>query len=73
MPRDGEVEEDAEYINSPKPEVHTSTQQMMAQGDDLNRPKKSYSSKPYRGDNPMAETRNLMKQYESMLKDVKAK
>ena len=64
-----EVEE-SEYANEPDPTVHTSTTAMINQGNDLNRPKRSYSDRPYRGDNPMAETRDLLKQYASMRKDI---
>lgn len=62
--------EEGEFANSAedpqRPSVHTSTTDMINQGNDLNRPKKSYSSRPYRGDNPMAESNQLLKQYNMM-------
>lgn len=42
------------YANEPKVKV-MSTDTIMKQGNDLNRPKKSYSSKPGKHDNPMAD------------------
>lgn len=73
-----EVEED-QFANTPEPSVHTSTAQMMNQGNDLNRPKQQYArSQP--GDNPMAvrrgqmqETAALYKQYSALLAGVKSK
>ena len=64
---------ESEYANEPDPSVHTSTTDMINQGNDLNRPKKSFSSKPYRGDNPMAESRKLLTQYEQMKAAVSLK
>lgn len=62
--------EEGEFANSAedpqRPSVHTSTTDMINQGNDLNRPKKSYSHRPYRGDNPMAESNQLLKQYNMM-------
>ena len=69
--RGGGVEEDTEYANTPDPEVHTSTTQMINQGDDLNRSKKQYPMTANRAANPMAESRALLKQYSSMVKDIK--
>jgi alpha-D-ribose 1-methylphosphonate 5-triphosphate synthase subunit PhnI len=72
-----EVEED-EYANAPDPSVHTSTTDMINQGNDLNRPKKQFT-RAQPGDNPMAaqtpmqETRELLKQYASILKDLRTK
>jgi hypothetical protein len=61
---------EGEFANSAedpqRPSVHTSTTDMINQGNDLNRPKKSYSHRPYRGDNPMAESNQLLKQYNVM-------
>ena len=73
---DGDIDE-AEYANSPDPEVHTSTTQMINQGNDLNRPKQMYA-RAQPGDNPMAvrpmdEARKLMQQYEAMKRDVTSK
>lgn len=70
----GEMDE-AEYANSPEPEVHTSTTQMINQGNDLNRPKQMYA-RAQPGDNamavnPMREARALMRQYEAMKNSIK--
>mgnify|MGYP003418425160 CR=1 FL=1 len=70
----GEMDE-AEYANSPEPEVHTSTTQMINQGNDLNRPKQMYA-RAQPGDNamavnPMREARALMRQYEAMKNSVR--
>jgi hypothetical protein len=40
-------------VDDSEPEYKTIAD-VMNKGDDLNRPKKSFSGKPYRGDNPMA-------------------
>ena len=40
-------------VGDSEPEYNTIAD-VMNKGDDLNRPKKSFSGKPYRGDNPMA-------------------
>jgi hypothetical protein len=40
-------------VGDSQPEYNTIAD-VMNRGDDLNRPKKSFSGKPYRGDNPMA-------------------
>jgi hypothetical protein len=40
-------------VGDSEPEYNTIAD-IMNKGDDLNRPKKSFSGKPYRGDNPMA-------------------
>ena len=40
-------------VGDSEPEYNTIAD-VMNRGDDLNRPKKSFSGKPYRGDNPMA-------------------
>lgn len=61
---EGEFANSAE--NPARPEVHTSTTDMINQGNDLNRPKKSFSHRPYRGDNPMAESAKLLTQYNAM-------
>jgi hypothetical protein len=71
--KDGPKERDIEYTNSPREETAGADASFPA-GTDLNRPKKSYSDKPYRGDNPMAESKedNLWQTYETMINDVKA-
>lgn len=68
---DDEEVEEAEYANEPDPQVHTSTTQMINQGDDLNRPKKQgYPLRPL-GNNPMAEARALMKEYDLFKSEFK--
>jgi hypothetical protein len=71
--KDGPKERDIEYTNSPREETAGADASFPA-GTDLNRPKKSYSDKPFRGDNPMAESKedNLWSAYETMINDVKA-
>jgi hypothetical protein len=71
--KDAPKERDIEYTNSPHEETAGADASFPA-GTDLNRPKRSYSDKPYRGDNPMAESKedNLWRTYEEMIKDVKA-
>jgi hypothetical protein len=68
-------ERDIEHTNTPREEV-AGTNAAIPSGTDLNRAKKSYSDKPFRGDNPMsvAESKEeaLWKSYENMIKDVKA-
>jgi hypothetical protein len=70
---DGPKERDIEYTNTPREET-AGIDASIPSGDDLHRAKKSYSGKPYRGDNPMAESKedNLWSAYESMINDVKA-
>lgn len=63
--------EESEYANEPDPTVHTSTTDMINQGNDLNRPKRQNYPRRNPGDNPMAETRGLMKQYEAMKNSIK--
>lgn len=71
---DAEVEEgEGEYVNAPDPSVHTSTTDMINRGDDLNRPKRQNYDIRNLGNNPMAEARNLMKQYEAFKDEVKVK
>lgn len=43
-----------DYANSPNAQVATDNQFPVDHGNDLHKPKSSYSDKPYRGDNPMA-------------------
>ena len=62
---------EADYANEPDPVVHTSTTQMINQGNDLNRPKKMDYPLRARGDNPMSESAKLMQEYEDFKKDVK--
>lgn len=68
---------EGEFANSAEepaqPEVHTSTTAMINQGDDLNRPKKQSWPIRNKGDNPMAETRSLMKQYNAMKASISLK
>jgi len=69
---DGEVDEaEGEYVNAPDPTVHTSTTDMINRGNDLNRPKRQDFTIRNLGNNPMAETRNLFKQYEAIKDTVK--
>ena len=72
---EGPKERDVEYTNSPR-EEQAGSDAAFPGGTDLNRPKKSYSDKPYRGDNPMAvseaKEEALWKSYETMINDVKA-
>jgi hypothetical protein len=72
---DGPKERDVEYTNSPR-EEQAGADAAFPAGTDLNRPKKSYSDKPFRGDNPMAvseaKEEELWKAYESIINDVKA-
>ena len=72
---DGPKERDVEYTNSPR-EEQAGADAAFPGGTDLNRPKKSYSDKPFRGDNPMAvaeaKEEALWKSYETMINDVKA-
>ena len=71
---EGPKERDIEHTNSPR-EEQAGADASFPGGNDLNRPKKSYSDKPFRGDNPMAvqeaKEEALWKAYESMIKDVK--
>lgn len=66
-----EEAEEGEYVNAPDPTVHTSTTDMINRGNDLNRPKRQDYTVRNLGNNPMAETRNLFKQYEAMKDSVK--
>ena len=72
---EGPKERDVEYTNTPREEV-AGTDAAIPSGTDLNRAKKAYSDKPYRGDNPMAvaeaKEESLWKAYESMVNDIKA-
>ena len=74
MTGDVEIDEerDIEYANTPD-EQTAPVSAAIPSGTDLHRAKKSYSDKPYRGDNPMAESKEaaLWKQYESLIGDVK--
>ena len=56
-----------EFVNRPN-EKYSSVSSVTASGNDLNRSKTSFSSKPYRGDNPMAE---LQTKLESLYNDLK--
>ena len=64
-------ERDIEYVNTPREET-APLDAAIPSGTDLNRAKKSYSDKPYRGDNPMAvKEAALWKKYESMINSIK--
>lgn len=54
------------YANEPNP---TSTGTNIVDGDDLNEPKKSFSGKPYRGDNPMQEA--LVSRLSGLYQEIK--
>lgn len=68
---DMEESEEGEYVNAPDPTVHTSTTDMINRGDDMQRPKRQDFTIRNLGNNPMAETRNLFKQYEAIKNTVK--
>ena len=72
---DGMMEErDIEYINTPREKV-APLAAATPNGTDMHRAKKSYSDKPYHGDNPMAVQESvedkLWKSYSSMLQGLK--
>lgn len=74
-PHEVEVKEEPEYGNSPD-EQYQGVDAIIHQGNDLNREKKQYASKPKMGDNPMAEDvlaleSKLAAEYESIKKEVK--
>jgi hypothetical protein len=63
---------DIEYTNTPREKV-APIGAAYPSGTDLHKAKKSYSDRPYRGDNPMADRRveeTLWKKYSSMLKGL---
>lgn len=62
-------ERDIEYTNTPREET-AGLDAAIPSGNDMHRAKKSYSDKPYRGDNPMAVEDSLWESYESMIKGV---
>ena len=67
-----EEERDIEYVNTPDEKV-APLSAAYPSGSDLHRAKKSYSDKPYRGDNPMAESieeNTLWKKYSDMLQGL---
>lgn len=66
-----EIETESEYANEPQPMVHTSTTAMINQGNDMNRSKKMGYPMRNLGNNPMAEARTLIRQYNADLKDIK--
>jgi len=74
LEEDGPKERDIEYTNTPREET-ASPEAAYPGGTDLNRPKKSYSDKPFRGDNPMAvaeaKEEALWKAYKGMIGSVK--
>ena len=68
-----EEEREVEYLNTPREKV-APADAAYPSGTDMHRAKKSYSDKPYRGDNPMAVKENaddsLWKKYTGMLKSL---
>lgn len=68
-----EEERDIEHLNTPREKV-APADAAYPSGTDMHRAKKSYSDKPYRGDNPMAVKENaddsLWKKYTGMLKSL---
>ena len=66
-------EREIEHTNTPREKV-APADAAYPSGDDMHRAKKSYSDKPYRGDNPMAvkeaEEDSLWKKYSGMLKSM---
>jgi hypothetical protein len=72
---DGPKDRNIDHTNTPR-EEQAGADAAFPGGTDLNRPKKSYSDKPFRGDNPMAvseaKEEQLWKAYESMINDIKA-
>ncbi len=64
-------ERDIEYTNTPNEKIG-GLDTAIPSGNDMHRAKRSYSDKPYRGDNPMAvKEEQLWKSYESLINDVK--
>jgi hypothetical protein len=63
--------DETEYDNQPDPEVYATTQQQMNFGDKSQQGRRQPMTQP--GNNPMAESRRLMREYESMIHGVKAK
>ena len=68
-----EEERDIEYTNTPNEKIGP-VSAAIPSGDDMHRAKKSYSDKPYRGDNPMAVAEakedSLWNKYAGMLKGL---
>ena len=66
-------ERDIEYANTPNEKIG-SVSAAVPSGDDMHKAKKSYSDKPYQGDNPMAVQEaaddGLWKKYSGMLKSL---
>ena len=75
LEEDSPKEREIEYTNTPREQV-AGTDAAIPAGADLNRAKKAYSDKPFRGDNPMAVKEAiqdaLWKDYQAMIDDVKA-
>ncbi len=64
-------ERDIEYTNTPNEKIG-GLDTAIPSGTDMHRSKKSYSDKPYRGDNPMAvKEEALWKSYENLINSVK--
>lgn len=74
-PVEVDEERDIEYSNTPNEKI-SGIDAAIPSGTDLHRAKKSYSDKPYRGDNPMAVAESkddgLWKKYSSLIKNLKA-
>jgi hypothetical protein len=65
-------ERETEYANTPEEEYQT-VDTIIRQGNDLNREKRQYASKPRLGDNPMAEEVSLEEQFEELYNSVLVK
>ena len=68
---DIDEERDIEHVNTPREKI-APVSAAYPSGTDMHRSKKSYSGKPYRGDNPMAESKedSLWTKYSTMLKGL---
>ena len=68
-----EEERDIEYSNTPNEKIAPISASIPS-GNDMHKSKKSYSDRPYRGDNPMAVKEaaddSLWKKYSGMLKSL---
>lgn len=68
---DIDEERDIEHVNTPREKI-APISAAYPSGTDMHRSKKSYSGKPYRGDNPMAESKedSLWTKYSTMLQGL---
>ena len=68
---DIDEERDIEHVNTPREKIAPMSAAYPS-GTDMHRSKKSYSGKPYRGDNPMAESKedSLWTKYSTMLQGL---